>query len=379
MTTTNETTPVAKRAGWQRRLSLLVMLLLVALAVLLLFPAPIDPVAYAPGKGLELTGPLAPNEELRKAEILAKGQIDGPEDVDVDSEGRIYGGAVDGKIVRIGADGKAEVFAETGGRPLGMDFDASGRLIVCDADKGLLSIDGEGKVTVLTTEAEGVRLGFADDVDVAPDGKIYFSDASDKFGKTQYMLDLMEGRPHGRLLVHDPGTGATKVLARDLYFANGVAVDPEGEFVLVNETYRYRVSRYWLAGPKAGTVDTFLADLPGFPDGISTSPRGTFWVAMFTVRNALADRLAEFPFLRKQLVKLPESLQPAPEPYGLVLELGRDGRILRSLHDPGGATVSVVTSVHEDKDGRIYLGTLLHDYIARLDPGTVDSGSAASP
>lgn len=375
MTTTNETTPVEKKAGWRGRLSVLVMLLLVALAVFLLLPAPIDPVAYAPGKGFELTGPLAPNEELRKAEILAKGQVDGPEDVDVDAEGRIYGGTVDGKIVRIAADGKSEVFAETGGRPLGMDFDGAGNLVVCDADKGLLSIDRDGKVTTLATEAEGARFGFADDVDVAPDGKIYFSDASDKFGKTQYMLDLMEGRPHGRLLVHDPVSKETKVLARDLYFANGVAVDPAGEFVLVNETYRYRVSRYWLAGPKAGTADTFLADLPGFPDGISTSPRGTFWVAMFTVRNDLADRLAAFPFLRKQLVKLPQSLQPAPEPYGLVLELDKGGQVLRSLHDPDGVKVSVVTSVHEDKDGHIYLGTLLGDFIARLDPGPAPTGT----
>lgn len=62
-----------------------------------------------------------------------------------------------------------------------------------------------------------------------------------------------------------------------------------------------------------------------------------------------------------------------------LFELDSGGQILRSLHGPGGARVSVITSFHEDTDGRIYLGTLLHDYIARLDPGKLEPGSSARP
>jgi hypothetical protein len=64
----------------------------------------------------------------------------GPEDVAIDSLGRIYGGMEDGRIIRFQSDGShPEVFADTKGRPLGLDFDKAGNLVVCDAYKGLHS------------------------------------------------------------------------------------------------------------------------------------------------------------------------------------------------------------------------------------------------
>jgi len=359
--------PTARPKRKVLRLGVLVLLAIVAIAAgyLVLAPSPIDPIAYAPTPAAPLTGPLQPNEQLRSAEILARDQIHGPEDVDLDSEGRIYGATIDGLIVRVLEDVKVETFARTGGRPLGIHFDAAGNLIVCDAVNGLLSIDTEGNITTLASEADGVPFGFTDDVDIAPDGTIYFSDASSKFGEGEYILDLFEGRPHGRLLAYDPASRETKMLIDGLHFANGVAVSPDGEFVLVSETYRYRVQRYWLKGEKAGTGEIFIDGLPGFPDGISTSPRGTFWVAMFTVRNQTADFMAPRPWLRSVISKLPSATWPKPEPYGLVLELDSDGEIIRSLHDPGGQHVSVITSVHEEA-GQLYFGTLLNHWIARM-------------
>ena len=137
-------------------------------------------------------------------------------------------------------------------------------MIVCDAYKGLLSINPVGEVEVLTDSAEGVPFLFADDLDIASDGKIYFTDASSRWNQANYMLDLMEGRPWGRLLVYDPETKQTSVLMRDMYFANGVALSQNEDFVLINETWRYRIVRYWLKGEKAGTHDLFIENLPGF-------------------------------------------------------------------------------------------------------------------
>ena len=102
--------------------------------------APISPVAYVPSSPPELSSVLAANKLLHKAELLAVGEIDGPEEVAVDSQGRVYGGTQGGKIMILTSDGKLDVFAETYGRPLGMQFDKNENLIVCDADKGLLSI-----------------------------------------------------------------------------------------------------------------------------------------------------------------------------------------------------------------------------------------------
>ncbi len=326
--------------------------------------APIVPAAYSPPAPPTLTGVLAPNVLLQKADLLAEGKIDGPEEVALDSQGRVYGGTQDGKIMRIGPDGVLEIFAQTGGRPLGMQFDRHRNLIVCDADKGLLAIDPRGRITVLSTEAEGLPFRFTDALDIAGDGTIYFTDASSRFVQKEYLYDLLESKPHGRFLRYDPATGSTKVLLKDLYFANGVALSPKEDFVLINETYRYRIVRYWLKGPRAGTREILIDNLPGFPDNISSNRRGTFWLALFTVRNPTVDKLHPHPFLKTQLSKLPKAMWPKPKPYGLVLALDEKGRITRSLHDPTGQHLREITSVVE-YDGHLYLGSLHNDRIGK--------------
>lgn len=345
------------------------LVVLGVLAAFLIAPGPIDPAPYDPPEPPPMAGPLAPNELLRQAQRIAGGKVSGPEDVAVDGAGRIYGGTADGRIVRVtlGADGgeSIETFATTGGRPLGLHFDAASNLVVADAVKGLLRIAPDGAVTPLTSAAEGLDFGFTDDLDIGSDGAIYFSDASSRFGHESYLYDLLEARPHGRLLRYDPASGTTEVLLRDLYFANGIALSADESFVLVNETYRYRITRYWLRGPAAGTSDVFADNLPGFPDGVSGNRRGTFWAALFTVRNPVMDRLHPSVFAKRQLAKLPRFLWPKPAPYGLVLALDETGRIVKSLQDTTGEHVSQVTSA-EEADGFLYLGNLALDYMSRF-------------
>jgi sugar lactone lactonase YvrE len=236
---------------------------------------------------------------------------------------------------------------------------------VADGDRGLLSVDPNGAVTVRATEAGGLRFGLADDVDAAG-GKVYFSDASWRHGKDQLLRDTLEARPHGRLLEYDPASGETRALLGDLDFANGVAVAPDGRFVLVAETFRYRVRRYWLAGPDAGHDEVFADNLPGFPDGVSSAGDGTFWLALYTVRNRLLERvLHPRPWLKRLIARLPRAVASRTQPYGLVLALDGDGNVLRSLHDPGGERVRRVTSV-EARDGYLYLGSVEGDAIARV-------------
>lgn len=320
-----------------------------------------EPAAYEPPAVPALEGVLAPNNELRKAEVLGTDDFDGAEDIAPTADGWLYGGNVDGRIVRLPlnqqAGAKAEVFAETGGRPLGLDFDSEGNLVIADAVKGLLRARPDGSVETLSTQADGVPFAFTDDVDVSRGGVIYFSDASSKWGVHDYMLDALEGRPWGRLLRYDPATKKTDVLLGDLYFANGIALSANEDFVLVNETYRFRITRYWLKGPKAGTHDVFIDNLPGYPDGISSDGKGTFWLALYTVRNPMADFLAPKPTLREIVAALPPSLWPAPEPYGFILGLSESGEILYSLQDEGGEHARQITSV-EATDDALYLGTL---------------------
>ena len=353
----------------RRKLWLLALAVLAALgAWLAASPSPIDAVANRLPPAPRLEGPLAPNDRLLHAERLAYGQLSGPEDVALDEAGRIYAGLSDGRIVRVTVPPEGpetvETFASTGGRPLGLGFDARGRLLVADARRGLLAFDPAGQATVLAAEAAGLPLGFTNDLEIAGDGTVYFSDASSRFGYGEHVLDLLEGRPHGRLLAYEPATGAVRVLLGNLHFANGVALSPREDYVLVAETYLHRITRYWLAGPRAGTAEVFADNLPGFPDGVDGDRRGTFWVALFTVRNPAADWLQPRPWAKSLLAKLPRSLWPRPKPYGLVLALDEAGRIRDSLHDPTGRWLPEITSA-QPAGGWLYLGTLEHPWLGR--------------
>ena len=330
----------------------------------ILQPAPIDPAAYTPADAPEFLGVLEANNLLQKAELLAVGEIQGPEEVAVDSHGRIYAGTQDGKIMRLLPDGHLEVFAETKGRPLGIKFDKDENLVVCDSYKGLLSIDPAGNIKVLATTAEGVPFKFTNALDISEDGTIYFTDASSKYGQNEYLYDLLESRPHGRFMAYNPATGKTEVILKDLYFANGVALSRQEDFVLINETSRYRILRYWLKGPKAGTHDIFIDNLPGFPDNISPGLQGRFWVGLAAPRVDILDRLSDKPLLRKVVQRLPSFVRPDAVPSSHVIAITADGQVLMNLQDPD-ARFPTLTGVAETKEA-LYLTTLFGDQLPRL-------------
>ncbi|MCB1153618.1 SMP-30/gluconolactonase/LRE family protein [bacterium] len=344
-----------RRPGVFTHLAIVILLLV---AYLLLWPIHMDPESWTPPEAPELAGPYAVNDKLAATTRLVDGQVRGPEDVAEGPDGFVYGGLADGRIVKVAHDGSSMTdLADTEGRPLGMHFDAAGNLIVCDAYKGLLSINPDGEITVLTTEQGGKPFVFTDDVDIASDGTIYFSDASWKYHQKIYKDDALEHRPLGRLLAYHPDTGETVLLLDNLYFANGVALSPDESFVLVNETWKYRITRYWLTGEKKGTHDIFIDNLPGFPDGVSCNGKDTFWVGIASPRDSLLDSLLPHPFLRKIVARLPNFVRPDTADYGFVLGLDVNGKVTRNLQDPTGKGFRVVTSVEEVGD-RLYLGSL---------------------
>jgi sugar lactone lactonase YvrE len=128
----------------------------------------------------------------------------------------------------------------------------------------------------------GRPLGLADDVSIAPDGMVYFTDATSGFGVGTYRDDILEHGGKGRLLSFDPRSGQVSLLLSALQFANGVAVSGDGSHLVVAETGSYRLVRYWLDGPRRGTAEPFVENLPGFPDNVTWSQdRKVFWVALW--------------------------------------------------------------------------------------------------
>lgn len=371
--------------GFKRLLMFALLLIAAIVAYLLFWPVPISPAAWTPAPGPSFTGDYQQNARLSPVERLSLGTGFAPEDVAIDAEKRIYAGLDDGRIMRLQPDGtRPEVFADTHGRPLGLIFDRTGNLIVADANKGLLSIDRDGSINVLTTQADGLAFRCTNDLDVTADGTIYFTDASSKFPLSSYKKDILEHRPNGRLLAYDPNNKTTRVVLSNLCFANGVAVSPDQSFVLVVETGKYRVHRVWLQDAKqskrevdmqhstspgnpvgVGQSDIFIDNLPGFPDGISSNGRDKFWLALVTPRDATLDRLLPHPFLRKVVARLPALLQPAPKRYAFVLGLDSNGRIVENLQDGSSECYAQIANAVEDV-GFLYFGSIGESSVGRF-------------
>jgi sugar lactone lactonase YvrE len=343
-------------------------LTLLALLVLYLgfWPVPVTPIEWTPAPAPALTGNFEPNYKLANTERISLGEGDKPEDVAIDSAQRIYAGMEDGKILRANMDGSnKEVFADTQGRPLGLVFDSSGNLIVADAIRGLLSIDSAGVIKTLTTQADGVPFKCTNDLDVARDGTIYFTDASKKFPLTQFREDLIESQPNGRLLAFEPKSNKTTVVLSNLVFANGVAISPDQSFLLVNETGRYRIHRIWLNGTKKGQAEIFADNLPGFPDGISSNGKDKFWLALVTPRDKTLDMLLPHPFLRKAVLRLPAFLQPAPKRYSFVLAFDTNGKVVDNLQDPNKDTCYAEIANVVEHNGSLYFGSIGEKTVGR--------------
>jgi sugar lactone lactonase YvrE len=349
-----------------RLFPLVLFLIASIIGYLLLWPVPINPGVWTPPEAPLLTGPYQANSRLAGTERLSLGEGFAPEDVALDSSGQIYAGLDDGRIIRLQPDGKnPQLFVNTHGRPLGLIFDASGNLIVADAIKGLLSVARDGQITVLTTAADNVPFRCTNDLDVAADGTIYFTDASSKFPLTNFKADLLEHQPNGRLLAYDPRMKTTRTILNNLYFANGVAVSPDQTFLLVADTGRYQIWRVWLTGPHQGKSETFIENLPGFPDGVLSNGRDRFWVALVTPRDKTLDSVLPHPQLRKVIMRLPGFLQPAPKRYSFVIALDMNGKVIKNLQDGSPNCFAEIANVVE-RDGVLYFGSIGESTVGRF-------------
>ncbi|MCB9781140.1 MAG: SMP-30/gluconolactonase/LRE family protein [Alphaproteobacteria bacterium] len=346
----------------KRALPVLGVVLLLVLAWLLAWPVDIDPQAWDPGPPTIGASPYDSNGRLARLSRLNIGDAHGPEDIEVDPDGTVITGVDDGRILELRRD-QVKVLANTGGRPLGLDRDRKGRLWVADAVHGLLRVDKDGEVQVIVGEVDGERLRFTDDVAVAPDGKVYFTDADRVFGHARMKESLLDGGPHGRLLVWDPDTEQVSVLMDGLHFANGVAMGTGGRYLLLCETLRMRVHKVWLTGDRAGESEVVVDHLPGFPDNITSAGGGVFWVALASPRTALKDAGLRLPLLRKIGARLPTDILTRPRRHPQAVAISHLGRVLHYLDDPAGG-YAPLTTVRE-AGGSLYLGSLEEPAVGR--------------
>ena len=206
---------------------------------------------------------------------LGLDKLIGPESVveDPDNPEIYYGGTADGRIVKVnGNTGFVEDFTFTGGRPLGIhvlpDNNSFGdiKILVAEALYGLIAVDRNGRITILSNSVNSTPIRYANDLDIDFENNIvYFTDCSGippifDYSLQQWstmkaaLFDIISGYPSGRLLKYDFNTKETTILLDNIAYANGVALSKDKDFILISETGRYSIRKLWITGPKSNII-----------------------------------------------------------------------------------------------------------------------------
>jgi sugar lactone lactonase YvrE len=387
-------TPKAVHSNAQAgRLTLLASWLtpVVALAAYLCFwPTPADPVAWVSPKDAGYVGDLAVNDKLAGLQQWALGsEQEGPEFIATHA-GMIYTGLRNGDILKINVDGQQpEVVANTGGRPLGLDVDDQGRILVADGMRGLLRVTGLGPDAKVETLLDKVSsplpddpIRFADAVKIGPGGIIWLTDASRRFSAKEMgstfeasVYDMIEHSCTGRIIALDQVTSVSRVALTGLCFPNGLVFSGDARTMFVSETGTYRILAIDLAklsvvrtaqgeagaptlaqATKQGAVRVFVDNLPGYPDNLTRSPSGRVWVGLTKPRSAVIDAVAEHPFWRSVTQRLPRFLWPVPQAYGHVIAFDETGKVVDDLQDATGAYPETTSAT--EAGGKLFIQSL---------------------
>jgi gluconolactonase len=178
------------------------------------------------------------------------------------------------------ASGAVSVFRSPAGNANGNTRDRQGRLVTCEhLHRRVTRTEHDGSVTVLADTYDGRPLNAPNDVVVAADGSVWFTDPG--YG----ILSDYEGRradPDLPTAVYrlDPAGGTLEPVIGDLERPNGLCFAPDGSRLYVVDSGATRaIHVYEVAGGRVGAGRRFADVLPGGPDGVRCDTEGNLWAS----------------------------------------------------------------------------------------------------
>ena len=175
------------------------------------------------------------------------------------------------RVMTVDPDGNAETVVEVANDPSGLGWLPDGRLLVVSMrDRKLLRLDPGGLAEV--ADLSQIATHHCNDMVVDREGRAYVGN----FG-----ADLQSGAdmiPAALALVTPDG--AVRVAAEDLMFPNGMVITPDGNTLIVGETFGSRMTAFDIGRDGSLTNRRVWAQLDGFiPDGCCLDAEGAIWIA----------------------------------------------------------------------------------------------------
>ena len=186
-------------------------------------------------------------------------------------------------------DGGVTEVANPSNKGNGMTWDNEGRLVVCEhVTSAVVRMDPDGAGSgreVLATHHEGRELNSPNDVVVASDGAIYFTDPT--YGRMPgFGIEREQDLPYQGVYRIAPGGGEPQLLLDDFVQPNGLCFTADERLLYVNDTDRAHIRVFdvqadgTLAGGRVfaegiGTGDLATGELV---DGMKLDERGNVWV-----------------------------------------------------------------------------------------------------
>ena len=167
----------------------------------------------------------------------------------------------------------------------GLTVDHQQRLLACEgAARRLTRTEADGAITVLAERYEGKRINSPNDVVVAADGGIYFSDPfwangfENPYGK-RIREEEKELAFNGVFRVAPNGT--VEAVADDFERPNGLAFSPDGQILYVDDTRRFHIRVFDVRPDGSLANSRVFAELrapePGVPDGMKLDVEGNLY------------------------------------------------------------------------------------------------------
>ncbi len=203
-------------------------------------------------------------------------------------DGAVWASDGRGTCTRIAPDGSGEErVGLLGGEPNGICIDAAGRIVVANLAGQVQRLDpATGRHETIATDAGGRPIPSPNFPCVDRRGRLWVSNSS---ARPDVMEAIMSPAGDGFLFRVD-AAGRTEVVAEDLWFANGVALDAAETFVYVAESSAFRIARFPIRPDGSlGPKEQYGPELgPGVaPDGIAFDEAGDLWVTL-PAQNAVA-------------------------------------------------------------------------------------------